>query len=942
MGPIGQEYTKPKEYAHKIDLSYTNAALVALDSNEGRREAISKARLAHDTERPRNLKDILIEYLKRVVPILEYHSRHDQSMLASPLLDRALLEVFDDSTEKWLKARGISIIDLMEWTWILTSGNAERAASRLALLGHIAFRKHSRSRQRILPHFIYVFLLRRKDITAGALRLLLIYAWDLMSYSASWVDTTKTLTDTQRLQPMIKHPSDDLLGMPEYLFMIIVIRLLRRARQVWPAACESVTALLCRYLDGINFRKSQSAATEATAKQVASQMTFMYNTILKLLAVPASLHPFQSATHQQRAQFNVLRRMNEFKPALNVDRRGYRAVMQLQLMHKKTLKEREWANLKAKSWPPWKEDKLGIDADIGPEHGISRAKQALNRAKEAGYAADGWEEAVGILSGWDTDGSPTIQTRSIYERSSKPSTAEGQNAQLWAARIRATRTLNEAWAGFLAYEDQSSKRLPAVYHAMFEKLFYDAKRISMKSDSNHLKYENASPGDGMEVFAAPESPREAIYVRTSAPEIDDFFQRMIDDGVKPQGRLLTLLLKNAASVKIGIRYLRTSALSSRHVSALLEGGDIANSSEMLASLREIPDNLFAAYIEMLARFAPKSIRTRRTWDTDQDLTSKLCFQHIVSNPLDHSAYLMSRRRPRHRLPWYSMISAYARHNTLTYLSTREANQAEHDIMSWHKICGLLTRMGELGVDLDLAGFRILCVGLEKAIFACEERILRAESKKNLRSGDDLSIDFVLEKGLSLIKETFKDVVRSESMQQDVPTALLEEKSQMDSKSESEVMSDSTREDEDTDLTMDRKQFLPPACLLPRLLEVPRAPQLHSFIRVLGLRRDYDGILDLIEWMALYANEIGAVTDEASNGPTMMRRCLTATRVFLEQSWVYYEDSQTYEQISSDNGTEAAPKEVWQVVHDTILENQRWGGWPTDEEVEHYCANGRFV
>jgi hypothetical protein len=52
----------------------------------------------------------------------------------------------------------------------------------------------------------------------------------------------------------------------------------------------------------------------------------LYNRALSLLSIPSSLHPFHSSAYHQRAQFNLLRRMTEFEPALTINREGYRAI----------------------------------------------------------------------------------------------------------------------------------------------------------------------------------------------------------------------------------------------------------------------------------------------------------------------------------------------------------------------------------------------------------------------------------------------------------------------------------------------------------------------------------------------------------------------------------------------------------------------------------------
>ena len=991
LGPIGKEYEKPKEAANKIDYTFVNPVVVALDHHKGLEEA-EKAKerleLAILEEKFKySSKELLVQYLRHVEPLLEYQARTKTSMNDESQLNTALLRVFDHYAVKKLAQSGYDIEDFMDWAWILKAETAEKAAKRLTVLTHSGTQKQGFFRS--VPHFVFLFLLRRGHTSARSLRLLLVYVW-------KWMEQAGESANSMALQnprakeisndvSTVRFVTDDPLLMREDMFMVMVIRLLRLARQVWPAACESIVALLCRYLDGVNFHKNASLSAGQVSDDEA-RLTFMYNTILRLLSLPSSLHPFQSAFFQQRAQFSLLRRMNTFNPPLLVDRKGYRAVVSMQLMHKKTLREREWARMKAKSWPPWKEEKLGIDASIGVEHGISRAKEALRRAREAGYAADDWDGAASILSGWDTDGSPTIQTRAVpvtpqkrLQQSPWSGSDDNQFAPLWAARVRATRTLDEAWSCFLSYKDQANLPRPSVYYAMYEKLVYDAKRKSSRPISQATD-EQTLPGDGKAVFPAPESPKEATYVRVPPPNVDEFYQMMANDGIKLSGRVLLSLLANADSFQAGIRYLEASNLAPEIVSALLNG-NVTRDIESLAKVDFVPQNLLAAFIRLLSRFAP-TLSDKQNYDRfaliDTGLqlpleVDKAHLSHATSiengsqsqfqsentypqphlfNPLSRAFQLLLAIKPKYRPAWYHLLRALAKSGTTTQVVSRFADQDHQDIKTWKLICRLLEEMKELDMPVDLEGFLILCIGLEKSIFAAE-KLSRIEAyRRHMRQGkvgEDTTkaVDLVISSGLSLIKAIFKDTIIADERQQNIPPSLKSEKSEIDNEIErtdaaAEMLDEGTGHDE----SGESKAFLPPACLLPKLLEVPGPAHLHAFVRVLGLRRDYNGILDLIEWMSLFADDINILTDEQSNGRTMRRRCLTAIRVFLERSWMQMRDLGIEPWVAEYGGVvveaEPASVEIINAVHQIILENKHWGGWPSDEEVEEYCSKGKFL
>ncbi len=1000
LGPVGRDYARPQSYRSKVDLSFVDPVLAASD----RKAAIKKAEEAirrqnilrerkHD---PLTRKSVLVSYLLHVDPILRYEARLVHSKAANSKLDGALLRVFDRNACSWLRGVQLDIEDIMNWAWILTADSSERAALRLTLLADRISNREDIFRT--MPSFLVLFLLRRQSIDGRALKPILLYVWRLMELSESSMSTVSTkCSSSLSSKPMeVKKVvvKDNINGMPDHIFMILIIRLMRRATMVWPSACESIVALLSRYMAGNNIWKG-IARSAAMQNENSALLTYAYNTVLRLLSIPSSLHPFQSVIFQQRAQFSLLRRMDQYDPPLIVDKRGYKAVVKLQLMHKKTLKEREWAHMKAKSWPPWKEEKLGIDAHIGVEHGVSRAKEALKRAKEAGYSADEWDATADILSGWDTDGSPTIQTRAIFEFSCDTSQHNrgSRKGALWAARIQATRTLDEAWSCYLACMDHTDAVREIgepVFYAMFMKLVYDTRRSSGMIRDTPIKIginEQPLPGDGLEVPAPPESPRESTYVRQKPPNLDELLEMMIKKGVRPSGRLLVLLLTKAWSFDAGVKCLEACAMHPLQLSALFDESAVRN-AESQAALESVPKQVFAALIHFLAHFAPtmsgkhghdrfERVITgvnpqsgRLGWTVNRKLPEGTPLSRVpLFNPLWRAYKLLIERRPTHRPAWYNLIRALSKPKAVTGIFSSFANQDAQDIKTWHIICKLLHCMFDINLHVDLEGVGLICRGLEKAIFA-SERQLRAPRRLQMDStqtsdqilnkdvGESMAYESsVLYKGPPLVKILFKDAVRSSGMQQAIPATLTTEKFEMEvlvqkaqdeltaQEDQNQVASEDEVEHIEDPKSHQSQAFLPPACLLPKLLEVPHPAILHGFIRILGLRRDYDGILELIEWMSLFADEINTVMDEAMNGRRMMRTCMIAIRVFLERSWMTIPRDDGYHQAGKDGivvEADSAPTEIVHAVRELVLENEEWGGWATSVELVEYCSKGKFL
>ena len=235
---------------------------------------------------------------------------------------------------------------------------------------------------------------------------MIVHAWDRLEgrmVSRSMQASTPSNTSTSQ-QKCLQSSSASHRPISEHTIVVMVIRFLRHARNVLPEACVSITAMLTKHVNG---QRSGSPTASRKPPPIA-RLTFLYNSMLSLLALPSSVSPFLSTSAQQRAQYNILRTMNEFDPPLAIDREGYRAVIRVQIANKKTSQERDWAYLKARSWPPWKEDKDGNDVEKGPEYGMSQASQVMKQLEEAGYAVHPWELSADILAGWDTDRSPYV------------------------------------------------------------------------------------------------------------------------------------------------------------------------------------------------------------------------------------------------------------------------------------------------------------------------------------------------------------------------------------------------------------------------------------------------------------------------------------------------------------------------------------------------------
>ena len=279
------------------------------------------------------------------------------------------------------------------------------------------------------------------------------------------------------------------------------------------------------------------------------------------------------------------------------------------------------------------------------------------------------------------------------------------------------------------------------------------------------------------------------------------------------------------------------------------------------------------------------------------------------NPLEQAQRLMRLHTPYCRPPWNSLLAALARGNICLETAGRGVDDKIQDILAWNKIRSTVNEMHSATVKLDLAGFRWICIGYEKTVTASAE-LVDVPSLHPLHPTLHGNIGTILESGLSFVKRNFANIVSGESTYR---------KSEIKNK-------DALRN------------------LIPRLLEVPVPAQLQPFIRVLGLRGDHEGLVELMEWMSYYAPEIQATADEVMNGGQMLRRCLTAARVFLEQSPSAMDQcvpSGGVNELSASKESTKASREDCaaesriQRFRRIVDQNPAWGGWPTDEEVDRY-------
>jgi hypothetical protein len=733
---------------------------------------------------------------------------------------------FYDAAVVTLRRRGMTMTDVDKWAWILSAQAVDEMAERFL------------STKSTKPTFLLLEILRRDIQQVRILKSLLGYTWyqllgtsrlNLMELPELEADAIQSSWAEEAHGPASLPTS---VSLEDSTYVMIISRLLYQARRIWAPAMVSIShmvSLIIRSMSG-----SKGGGPTPLDPHMHHRLCKINNHALRLLALPASINPFQSMSHNWEAQRVLIEITEHFSPPLSLDNDSYRAVVQVLAASKKSERESRVASLRARSWPPWRIDQDGMDAQRSLEDDLSRVVVAITRSKESGYTESVEDHVSRILGGQEPDGTPTIQTRKLIKRRSLPVRREGHRDHepvLWAARISATRDVQEAWSAFKNFEDQGGRASTGMYLAMFEKLYYN--RV-MSED--WVQYD-ALPGDGKEVFV-PSSDNVSVFYqrRLLPPTFDELYDKMIESGHRPAGRLLTFLLEQAETIGAGLQYLRDSQVDPRATAFLAGNKEISP-----VVLKKIPGPTFAAFIALLCRFAPRSIiREEPPQDTDeangsdhnaeqaQDKYEYQIFEREnhpgepALDPLLHCMGLLKESQTRFRPAWYAFFNALARRNVV--IDRNLAGGPINDLLSWRVLFAALRDFHRCGLELDPQGFQIICRGIEKAVLASFDVSPADKFAAFAKSPVTVATDEFLK--LSEIDEV-----------------------------ESPYHT-------------------------PKLLHSISGTHLHAYVRVLGLLEDHRGIIRLLKWMRRRRGTLEDIAIQSRNGPKLINRVFVATRVFL--------------------------------------------------------------
>jgi hypothetical protein len=820
-----------KSFLGKVDLSHTSPRRFKAGKVRLRKTILSNGGESEAPfAQPVSLYSILARYLDHQSELSRPDSKHTFSALEQSLLQH----------------KGFAPTSVASWATCLSEPNS---------LAAVAIFEYGKEKP---PLFVLLLVLRRRHMSTFALGVI-----------------SRHINERVKSEPL-----------PWHTIKLVSIRLLRHARKLWPELIPWIAALFAGEASAL-FGDRLRILTP----RMMSDVTSFSNTFLLLLSLPSSITPILGARNQEQAQFRVLQFMASRTPAITVTKLGFRSISRTQLAQPKTTAEREWAELKGPSWPPWKEDRTAMDEDKSYEFGASRAAKILHRMYEAGYRGHTWEEMTEVYAGWDTDFSPTIQTRtSLPHVSSHSRDKEYLTSLLWAGRVRTTRTRREAWAAFLAYELSGAHASEVVYLAMFEKLHYSAMERSSKNRSQTTLDEDLKPdeeldavevellpGDMKEVLTDPSSPLHYVYLSEPIPTVKELYERMYRQAVRPSNRLLAFLLEAAPTFKTCIDLLEAAAENFNGGIGLLLYGQQPEDNTADA----VPGYVIAALIKSLCRFGRLG-RFIRTPQCKPLFTSPERHARELRNNsyylMEYAHALLYQYRPLYRPAWTAYLSKVARSYTDTVIRSDGKHALQSSSMTkYDLVWNLVECMEQIDLDVDDDIFQILCT---TTTFAAQAVTSGTASHRDARQ--------VLSTGSSRLRKSFHSLVGA-NMDMLHPIA-------------------STSHDE--------SNVIPP--------HIPGPATLRAYVRALGSLHDYEGLYSFSTWLTKHHVEVTARAKAQNSGNKWLFRTLVALRAAVTGCFE-----------EGNDGQNRASDKIVQLIRSQIEGIEEWGGWPGQHDVDLY-------
>lgn len=570
---------------------------------------------------------------------------------------------FKESFLERLDERGYTEEDVHEWARIALAPDGSRALLYLE------------SQRAVPPNAIFNEVLRDSSLDVRSLRKLITSCKLTLVYFAE----RKSVTEAGTMQ--------------DNQFITLFTILMKHARRIAPSMlAKSIAPLIAEYCRIVQLQESSKA-------RMANRLHTICNTAVVKLSLTPKRQPMEGMDYAWKAQAKILELGDSFEPSLILDAPSYRAIIRVLLACKKTEWEEHAVTHLHRTWPPWRKTQDGMDARIQPDDELTRVVSVVRNLIRAGHPKSSFDNMAMILGGRDIDGTPTIPTRTILKARYKKEAydAHNTNADLeWAARVRATRDIREAWGAFRACEKHGLKPTQGMFEEMVEKLVYDHKRESGARSTPRI------PGAGREVaHYHNENLSETELQRVSPPSIDELLELMKSQEIKLSEKSLCLLVRGARNPRYardlmldyGVDRFEVLQLSRGKMMQHVEDADESNASA-------IPEPILTAYIQLLCRFsAYKWLSAARHGGRREGREYLLDVIHIL------------KRAPNLRVAWHTFVKTIALIKNTSGSTTYDFS---HSSKLWAILHEALQHRRELGA-VDADHFAYACYGFYNAL-----------------------------------------------------------------------------------------------------------------------------------------------------------------------------------------------------------------------------------
>lgn len=541
---------------------------------------------------------------------------------------------------EFLASKGIMMEDIELWLWILRPEDPVEMASRLS------------SADRPVPPFVIlqVLSLRREYNDPVTLSRLYVSISRAVCGEVFPQFSTPESLDCERNPPEATSVSQLDKASPQYryrwppnLFIRLLYMMTRHSLHTWPASLPSIARLAERYIETITPPERKGISQELVVRQ---RQNYIHNAALVIFSHNARSMPLANLRYNWEAQKVMLALSMKLPRPPVIDQAGFRAIRSVLGGLRRSKPERFVASRLSKAWPPYRQAWDGLDEKRPVEDDYSRSVKAGILAREAGYAPQDADLTLDIIGGAALGKMPFINYRTTSPKLGDE--ASSSVIMPWAASIKATRNAQEAWQAFLRPPQAGLLPCAIIYNEMFLKLY-----------AREVIRPDALPGTGLEVHPVHEANlTEFEKARLQPPHPSQLYEQMRNQGIRPVGPCLQVLLKNATSLKEIARYLmdsRQDVQASRMFIELIDRRKPAEHYEPdeVKHILNMPLHVFRASAVGVTRTLPYSWR-------HEGLTRKNPDLHRMENLINITRIRMGHEKNSNMSVWHVIFDALAR------------------------------------------------------------------------------------------------------------------------------------------------------------------------------------------------------------------------------------------------------------------------------------------